>query len=272
MPITKEHAPAIIVGAFIAGLAIVGVVLAVSGGDGDDTRSIDTERSTTSSSSSTTSSTTTSSTTTTTLAPVTAPPTAPPTLPPPSIIVVPTAPPTSPPTQPPTTTTTAPPTTTSSSPTTSTTGGGTPEQQVADALEAALSADGTLPPDDQRRVGVDINDDRVRATWSLDESLTLEQQLYASRIDAYTLAKTLQGLAQVSEQDVILRATLPDEDGDPKVVVRLVFSRETLNGIDFTTIDPLTIFDLADDATYDPPPDLQPVPPSTTTSSTTSTT
>jgi hypothetical protein len=134
-----------------------------------------------------------------------------------------------------------------------------------------LSTDGTLPPDDQRRVLVDHPNDQtpptLRVTVGLDSALTTEQQLVAARADAYTTLKALQGLPEFTEDRVILRLRLPDEDGDPTVVVRLEFDRDTLLGIDFDTIDPLSIFTLADDATFFPPPNLEPTP--TTTTSTT---
>ena len=273
MPIRREHAPALIAGAFVAGLAIVGITLALSGGDGDDTRSIDTERSTTSSSSSTSS--TSTSTTTSTLPPVTIPPTSPPTTPPPTpgtIIVVPTSPP---PTVAPVTTTSASSSTTSTSvpsSTTSTTQPQTPdEQEIQLAIETALSEDGTLPPDDARRVFVDHPDDQtpptLRVTVGLDASLSTDDQLVAARVDAFTTLQTLQGLSQFTEDRVILRLRLPDEDGDPKTVVRLVFDRDTLMGIDFSSTDPLSIFTLADAATFDPPPNLEPTPTTTTSTS-----
>ena len=90
-----------------------------------------------------------------------------------------------------------------------------------------------------------------------------------SRVEAFTLLETLQGANLAPDFDpVVLRATLPDPDtGEPLRVIRLVYSRATLDAIDFDTIDPLTIFTLANPAEIDD--SLAPTP---TTSSTTSTT
>ena len=75
-----------------------------------------------------------------------------------------------------------------------------------------------------------------------------------------------------NDERVILRANLPDPDdpGETIRVVRLEFERATLDGIDFTTVDPLTIFELADDAVVDD--SLEPPPPATTTTSSSTTT
>jgi hypothetical protein len=265
----------LIVGSVVGGLAIlVGVAIALSGGgdDGEETRRVVTppERPSTT----TTTFRVTTTFPSTTLPPITSPPTRPPTpatVTPGTIVVVPTSPP---PTAPPTTAGPVATTTTSSAPTTTTTHPPTVEQQLADLLETTLRTDGTLPPDEQRRVAVDFDpnsDERVRVTWSLDAALTPEQQRYTARYETFALLRSIQGFAAADDQRVVLRATLPDPDtGDPMRVVRLVFEPDTLAGIDFTTLDPLTIFDVADVAEIDPV--LLPTPPPTTTTSTTTTT
>jgi hypothetical protein len=265
----------VVVGSVVGGLALlVGIAIALSGGgdDGQETRRVVTppERS------STTTSTVRVTTTfpSTTLPPVTSPATTPPTpatLTPGTIVVVPTAPP---PTAAPATTPTTAATTTTTAPTTTTTHPQTVEQQLADQLELSLRTDGVLPPDDHRRVAVDFDpssDERVRVTWALDAALTPEQQRYTARYETAALLRSIQTFDHVDGERVVLRATLPDPDtGDPLRVVRLVFEPDTWAAIDFTTFDPLTIFDIADVAEVDPV--LLPTPPPTTTTSTTTTT
>ena len=142
-----------------------------------------------------------------------------------------------------------------------------------DALELALNG-GVLPaPGTPTRVTVrfvpDDGGDRVRVTWKLDEKLTTNEQRVRARLEAFTLLRVIQAANPPGDGPVVLRATLPDPDtGDPHRVIRLVYERDTLDGINFKTIDPLTIFTLADDSDIDL--DLAPTP--VTTSSTTSTT
>ena len=142
-----------------------------------------------------------------------------------------------------------------------------------DALELALNG-GVLPaPGTPARVTVrfvpDDGGDRVRVTWKLDEKLTTNEQRVRARLEAFTLLRVIQAANPPGDGPVVLRATLPDPDtGDPHRVIRLVYERDTLDGINFKTIDPLTIFTLADDSDIDL--DLAPTP--VTTSSTTSTT
>jgi len=115
----------------------------------------------------------------------------------------------------------------------------------------------------------DDGGDRVRVTWKLDEKLTTNEQRVRARLEAFTLLRVIQAANPPGDGPVVLRATLPDPDtGDPHRVIRLVYERDTLDGINFKTIDPLTIFTLADDSDIDL--DLAPTP--VTTSSTTSTT
>jgi hypothetical protein len=110
----------------------------------------------------------------------------------------------------------------------------------------------------------DPGGDRVRVTWKLDETLTTDQQRVQARLDAFALLRAIQAANPPGDGPVVLRATLPDPDtGEPDRVIRLVYERDTLDGIDFTTIDPLTIFTLADDSDIDP--DLAPTPTTTST-------
>jgi hypothetical protein len=111
----------------------------------------------------------------------------------------------------------------------------------------------------------DGSEDKVRVTWKLDPSLTVEEQQVESRLEAFTLLQTIQAANLPPDLDpVVLRATLPDPDtGDPTRVIRLVYTRATLDGIDFTTVDPLSIFTLADDSDIDS--DLAPTPTTTST-------
>lgn len=267
----------IIVGSVVGGLALlVGVAIAVSSGgdDGQETRRVVTppEPPTTTSTTFRVTTTIPSTTLPPITSPATSPPTVPPTITPGTVVVIPTAPPTAPPTTPPT----APVVTTTPTTvhTTTTTHPPTVEQQLANLLETTLRTDGTLPPDELRRVAVDFDpnsDERVRVTWALDPALTPEQQRYTARLEATALLHSIQGFDQVSDERIVLRATLPDVDtGQPARVVRLVFEPDTLAALDFTTLDPLSIFDLADVAEIDPA--LLPTPPPTTTTSSTTTT
>ncbi len=262
-------------GAAIAGvLVLVGIAFAVSSGNnGDETTSVKVPDRTSTSSSSTSSTSTSTSTTTLPLPPVTVPPTAPPTSPPTVIVIPPTTPPTSPPTTPPTV---AP--TTSPSTTTSTThpGGSTTtsttrpegEAELNTALETALNGGVAPDPGTPERVQLkfvpDDAGERVRVTWKLDDTLTTEEQRVQARLDAFTLLQVIQAANLPGDGPVVLRATLPDPDtGEPNRVIRLVYERDTLAGIDFTTIDPLTIFTLADDSEIDS--SLAPTPTTTST-------
>gem|GEM_PF-5281445 len=106
--------------------------------------------------------------------------------------------------------------------------------------------------------------ERVRVTWKLDKKLTTKEQRVQARLDAFTLLKTIQAVKPPGDGPVVLRATLPDPDtGDPVRVIRLVYERATLDAIKFKTIDPLTIFTLADDSNIDS--DLASTPTTTST-------
>jgi hypothetical protein len=113
----------------------------------------------------------------------------------------------------------------------------------------------------------DDNDlgDFVRVTWALDPTLTTnEQALEALRQESFTLLETIQAANLPGADPIVLRATLPDADGVEQRVARLVFERDTLDAIDFTTLDPLDLFALADDLEIDDPLPV-PVPTTTTT-------
>ncbi|MBM3671880.1 MAG: hypothetical protein FJW86_06820 [Actinobacteria bacterium] len=213
-------------------------------------------------------STTSSTLTPTTLPPTTLPPT---TLPPPpgtigtsppatvtpgTVVVVPT---TSPPG--PTTTTTAPPTV---------------AEQLETILEETLLFGGEPPPPDTPpRVRVTYNeDDFIRVTWDLDATLTEEEQKYQAREEAAAILAAIKAFDGDNDERVVLRANLPDPDdpGETIRVVRLVYERASLDAIDFSTFDPLTVFDVppADDADIDG--SLKPAPPPTTSTSSSTTT
>lgn len=188
------------------------------------------------------------------------PPVTPPTgVTPGTVVVVPTTPP-------PTTGTTAPTTPTTSPPTVA-------EELEALLEETLLGGEEPPPPDTPPRVRVTYNaDDFVRVSWDLDETLSEEEQRYAAREEASAILRIVQGYDRIGDEPIILRAFLPDPD-DPDAtirVVRLVFQRDTLDAIDFDTVDPLTIFELADDAEIQP--SLEPAPPPTTSTSSTTTT
>jgi hypothetical protein len=175
------------------------------------------------------------------------------------VVVVPTAPPATTGTTAPTTPTTSPP---------------TPAEELEALLEAALLGDEEPPPPDTPpRVRVTYNaDDFVRVTWDLDETLSDDEQRYAAREEATAILRIIQGYDRIGDEPIIMRALLPDPDDPDETVrvVRLRFERATLDAIDFDTVDPLTIFELADSAVIDPA--LQPAPPSTTSTSSTTTT
>ena len=264
-------------GAAVAGvLVLVGIAIAVSSGDsGNETTSVQVPDRTSTSSSSTTSSS--SSTTSTTLTPLTAPPTAPPTNPPTVIVIPPTTPPTAAPATaapatPPTSPATSPGSTSSTSSSSTTTPTTRPEGEAAldDALELALNGGVPPTPGTPKRVATQfVSDDsgeKVRVTWKLDPTLTVEEQRVQSRLEAFTLLQAIQSAKLSTDFDpVVLRATLPDpETGDPQRIMRLVYARATLDSI-FSTpnFDPLTIFTFANPSDIDP--DLAPTPTTTST-------
>jgi hypothetical protein len=80
-------------------------------------------------------------------------------------------------------------------------------------------------------------------TWKLDASLSGDELAVATRQDAFVVLQSVQGANLPGQQNVIVRATYPDEDDDQEVVVRLKITRADLDAIDFETTDPLTILD-----------------------------
>ncbi len=254
---------AVLGGVFVGGVIIAVLIVSLASGD-DPKRAVNVNQPSTSTSISTLPLLTTSLPPTTILIP---PPTNPPattpaTITPGTTIVNP----------PPTTPTTAPaPPTTATAPTTPT----TKQLTVAGELDALLENVllGGVPPDDPKSPGLVrvVVRATVRVTWTLDETLSADEQRVEARLEAAAILQAIQGYARLEDQSIVLRATLPDPGtGDPQRVLRLVFNRATLDAIDFTTIDPLTIFELADDADIDPV--LEPSPATTTSSSTTTTT
>ncbi|MSO79541.1 MAG: hypothetical protein EXQ79_08025 [Acidimicrobiia bacterium] len=263
----QQRTMAILGGVFVGGVIIaVLIVSLVNGGDPKHAVDIDPNQPSTS----TSTSTTTLPLLTTTFPPITVPPVPPPTTPTPTTattitpgttIVIP----------PPTTTPTTAPPPTSTAPTTPT----TKQLSVAGELDALLENVllGGVPPDDPDAPGLVrvVVRAQVRVTWSLDETLSADEQRVEARLEAAAILQAIQSYARLEDQTIVLRATLPDPGtGDPTRVLRLVFQRDTLDAIDFATIDPLTIFDLADDSDIDPI--LEPSPATTTTSSSTTTT
>lgn len=257
----QQRSLAILAGVFGGGLLIAFLAVTLLGGDDESDRDISIGPNPTTTSTRATIPPTTITLPVTTLAPI--PPPAPtptsPAVTPGTIVQVPTTgggPPTTSPTTPTTTpTTTAPPSV---------------SEELGALLEGVLLGSAEPPPDPPSRVDVTYNeDDVVRVTWALDDTLTEEEQRYAAREEAFALLRAIQGFDRLGDEQVVLRATLPDPDtGDPSRVVRLVFERDTLDALDFDTLDVLTIFDVADIAEIDPA--LEPTPPPTT--STTSTT
>ncbi len=269
----QQRSLAILAGVFGGGLLIAFLAVTVFSG-GDDQRKIaigPNQPSTSTSASSTPPTTTISST----LPPTTAVPVStsvtPATRPVPTTVII--VPPTGAPTPtgaPAPTGTTG----TTSPPTPSTTQPPTIGEQLETLLEATLLGDAEPPPPDTPpRVRVTYEaGELLRVSWDLDETLSALQQRYAARNEATALLRAIQDFDGLGDEPITLRALLPDPDDpdQPLRVVRLVFERDTLDAIDFDTLDPLTIFDLADESEIDP--DLEPSPPPTTSTSTSSTT
>jgi hypothetical protein len=269
MPLTpQQRSMAILGGVFGGGLLITFLLVSLVSG-GDDKRDVSIGPDRTSTSSSSTSSSTLPPTTITTLPvtnptiPITQGTTATTVFVPGTVKIV-------------TTTAPKPPPTTAPKPTTTTTKPKTKAQQLEEELEAALF--GGPPPDgtpSRVRVVIRESDGQVVVTWKLDDSLSSDDQKYQARYDATNMLKVIQGFTGVEDDDVIIRGTISDPlpalPNHRKRVVRLVYERPTLDGIDFTTFDPLTVFDSppADDADIDD--SLNPTP-TATTSTTTSTT
>jgi hypothetical protein len=127
----------------------------------------------------------------------------------------------------------------------------------------------------------DDPDDQTRVRWKLINTLTPEEQEVQARLDAWNVLKTVQDADLEGDNDVIIRATIPDPSPPPatKVVVLLGISRESLDAIDFSMFPAAQIFDLPlCDDTPTPPclnvldVDTDVVPPSTTSTSSTTTT
>jgi hypothetical protein len=271
MPLNpQQRSLAILGGVFGGGLLITFLLVSlVSGGDDERKVSISPKQPTTSSSTTTTvppTIATVPSTVPQTVAtvPITNPP--PNTIPPGTVQIVTT-------TKPP-----APATTKPKPPTTTTTKPKTKAQILDEQLEEALF--GGPPPDgtpSRVRVVIDEDDGEVRIRWELDDSLSEEEQKYQARYDAAKLLEVIQGFSGLEDEDIILRARAADptilNPDHRKFVVRLLYTRATLDGIDFGTLDPLTVFDVppADDANIDDSLNPTPTPTSSTSSTTTTT-
>src|SRR5688500_10462981 len=269
MPLNpQQRSLAILGGVFGGGLLITFLLVSlVSGGDDERKVSISPKQPTTSSSTTTTvppTIATVPSTVPQTVAtvPITNPPN---TIPPGTVQSVTT-------TKPP-----APATTKPKPPTTTTTKPKTKAQVIDEQLEEALF--GGPPPDctpSRVRVVIDEDDGEVRIRWELDDSLSEEEHKYQARYDAANLLEVIQGFSGLEDEDIILRARAADptilNPDHRKFVVRLLYTRATLDGIDFGTLDPLTVFDVppADDANIDD--SLNPTPPPTSSTSSTTTT
>jgi hypothetical protein len=159
----------------------------------------------------------------------------------------------------------------STQPTTTSTLPKTLEQELGELLEQVLAAGAPAPPGTLPRVAIDYEaEERLRVTWSLDPTLTGEPLRIDARVEAAAMLQAIQGFARLTDELIVLRATLPDVDGEPERVLRLAFERPTLDAIDFATLDELTIFELADEADVDPI--LLPTPTTTSTPSSTTTT
>lgn len=258
--------PAVATSVVVAVLAIVGILLALSGGDdGEETRRVETpltRASTTSTSFRLPLTTTTPPTVALTVPPTSATP--PTQITPGSVAIVPGPAPAPAPAPAPTPA----PADVPAPSTTTTTKPKTVPEELAEMLETEL-AGGTAPvPGSERGVVIEYeSDERVRVTWPLDETRTGEDLRIAARVEATAILRVIQGYDRLADERVVLRATLPDADGFPERVLRLLFERATLDAIDFTTIDPLTIFELADEAEIEPI--LLPTPTTTSTSTTT---
>jgi len=261
----QQRSLAILGGVFGGGLLIAFLAVSLISGDDDKNRrvAIDADQPSTSTSSTTlTLPPTLPSTTFATIPLQPGPPVTPGTISPGTVIVTPTSPP-------PTSGTTSPP------PTTGTTSPPTIADQLEPLLEEALLGGEEPDPDADPRVRVfyDAEDEEfVRVSWDLDDSLSEEEQKYAAREEATVLLRAIKEFSGLDDERIILRAFLPDPDDpdDTIRVVRLEFERATLDGIDFDTVDPLTIFELADESDIDP--SLEPAPSSTTSTSSTTTT
>jgi len=243
----QKRAVIAVVSIFAGGIALI-VLLIVLASGGDDTKSVKTasDRTTTTSSSTTTS--TTLPPVTTTLAPPTVPPTPPPTVaPPPTVVVI---PPTAAPTTPSTDATT-----TSTAPTTTTTLP-SPSKQLAAEIETALN--GGIPPDPgaPKRVKVTIPpnpdnpDKKVEVDWDLPADFPLDpadwtdEEFAAVRQEALTILATIRDANLPGDQEIRVRGFVPDPDDEDLTlrIVRIIYARATIDGIDFPTYE--NVFDV----------------------------
>jgi hypothetical protein len=260
----QQRSLAILGGVFGGGLLIAFLAVSlISGDDPKDRRvAIDPDQPSTSTSTTTLTLPPTLPTTLATFPVPPNPPVTPGTITPGTVVVTPTSPPAT------TGTTGAPPSTTP------TTNPPTVAEQLEAVLEDALLRGEEPDPDADPRVKVvyDADGEIVRVRWDLDDSLSEEEQKYAAREEATVLLRAIQEFSGFDDDNVLLRAFLPDPDDpdDTIRVVRLKFERATLDGIDFDTVDPLTIFELADEKDIDS--SLEPAPPPTTSTSSTTTT
>lgn len=243
------------VGVYIAGgiglLILLAVVVWVIASGGDDTTKVATpKRSTTTTSSTTLPTTTTTLPPTTTTTATTTPITIPPTTVTPGTVI----------TNPPTTaaTTTAPATTTTTTgPTTTTTKPKPKITQLREDLEASLTADGEPPPPGAERI-FKINPPsagnhaRVTVFWEIDapddDSIPIEAA-WQNAADLLAVIKD----SDVDYQRVTIRGRFPVDDNadgvkERRVVMTLRFTKETLESIDFNSIDPLDLAEIANDA------------------------
>ena len=269
----QKRAVIAVVSIFAGGIALI-VLLIVLASGGDDTKSVKTASDRTTTTSSSTLPTTTLPPTTTTLVPPTAPP-PPPTVAPPTVIV-------NPPTAAPTTPTTATPP--STAPTTTTTSP-SPSKQLATAIETALNGGVPPDPDDPKRVRVTIPanpdnpDKKVEVDWDLpadfplDPAAWTDEQFAAVRQEALTILATVRDANLPGEQEIKVRGFVRDpKDEDLTLrIVRIIYARATIDGVDFPTYE--NVFDVPPAITADVDPAyVPPAPPTTTSSSTTTTT
>jgi hypothetical protein len=261
----QQRSLAILGGVFGGGLLIAFLAVSlISGDDNKDRRvAIDPDQPSTSTSTTTLTLPPTLPTTLATVPVPPNPPVTPGTITPGTVIVTPTSPP-------PTSGTTSPP------PTSGTTSPPTVADQLEAVLEDALLGGEEPDPgaDPRVRVFYDTADEEfVRVSWDLDPTLSEDEQKYAAREEATVLLRAIKAFSGLDDERVILRAFVPDPDDPPDGtirVVRLEFERATLDAIDFDTVDPLTIFELADEKDIDS--SLEPAPPPTTSTSSTTTT
>jgi hypothetical protein len=260
----QQRSLAILGGVFGGGLLIAFLAVSlISGDDPKDRRvAIDPDQPSTSTSTTTLTLPPTLPTTLATIPVPPNPPVTPGTITPGTVIVTPTSPPAT------TGTTGAPPSTTP------TTNAPTAAEQLQAVLEDALLGGEEPDPDADPRVRVvhDEEDNEVRVSWDLDATLDEDEQKYAAREEATVLLRAIKEFSGFDDEVIVVRAFLPDPDPPPPRmrVVRLEFERATLDAIDFDTVDPLTIFELADEKDIDS--SLEPAPPPTTSTSSTTTT